>query len=108
MLISLILGLIIGAIAVVFALQNIFPVTVTFLTWELTSSLAVLISLAILIGIVICALISIPESIKNSFAISALRRENKKIADELAALHRTKTDTTIITPVETVVVERGV
>ncbi len=108
MLISLVLGLIIGAISVIFALQNIFPVTVTFMVWEFTSSLAVLVSLAILMGIIICALISIPESIKNSFLISGLRKDNKKLSDELAEANRLKNQTQIITPAETVIVERGV
>ncbi len=107
MILSLIFGLIIGAVSVIFALQNIFPVTVTFLVWELTSSLAVLISLSILVGIVICALLSIPEAIKNSFAISNLKKENKRLTDELATVHRIKSDAAAATPIETIVVERG-
>lgn len=106
MLLSLIFGLIIGAVSVVFALQNIFPVTVTFLAWNVTSSLAVLISLSILVGILICALLSIPEAIKNSFKIAALKKENQKLTEELAMVNRVRNEAPIITPVETIVVER--
>lgn len=108
MLLSLIFGLIVGALAVMFALQNIFPVTVTFLTWHVTSSLAVLIALSVLVGIVIFALLSIPESIKNSFAISRLRTENKKLNDQLEMVHLIKSEASVVTPVETIVIEREV
>lgn len=83
MLLSLIFGLIIGAISVVFALQNIFPVTVTFMVWELTTSLAVIITLAVLIGLIIAIIFSIPEIFRNMFVISNLKKENKKLSDEL-------------------------
>jgi len=81
--ISLILGLIIGALSVIFALQNVFSVTVSFLTWNLTASLALIISIALLLGLVVGILFTLPESIKNSFAISRLSKENKKLVDEL-------------------------
>jgi hypothetical protein len=58
-----------------------------------------------LVGILICALLSIPEAIKNSFALSALRKENKRLSDELEATRRS-TQTIISTPVDTVVVEK--
>lgn len=105
MLISLILGLIIGAISVVFALQNIFPVTVTFMVWELTTSLAVIITLAILIGLIIGLIFSIPEAVKNVFAISHLKKENKRLADELETIRKTNQQTVVIetVPVENVV-----
>jgi uncharacterized integral membrane protein len=77
MLLSLILGLVIGGLSVMFALQNIFPVTVTFLAWEITSSLALLIAISIIVGLVISALISIPGAISNAMTISGLRKENR-------------------------------
>lgn len=88
MLLPLISGLIIGALAVIFALQNIFPVTVTFLTWHVTSSLAVLITLAGIAGIAISVLLSLPEVMKNAFTLSELRKENKKLRDEADAAHQ--------------------
>ena len=84
MLLTLILGLLIGATAVVFAFQNIFQVTVTFMTWELTSSLAVIIILALLTGALISTLMTLPGAIKNSFIISKLKRENGKLKEAVA------------------------
>jgi uncharacterized integral membrane protein len=89
MLLSLIFGLIIGAISVIFALQNIFPVTVTFMVWQLSTSLAVIIIFAILIGLTIGVIISIPETVKSIFTISKLKRENKKLSDEHELIHNT-------------------
>jgi lipopolysaccharide assembly protein A len=89
MFISLFTGLIIGGISVIFALQNIFPVTVTFMVWELTASLAIIIILAMLIGLMIGLLISIPEAIKNMFAMSKLKNENKKLSDDLESVNKT-------------------
>ena len=86
MLISLLLGLIMGSVSVIFALQNNFAVTVTFINWELTTSLAVLVILSILVGIMITLLFSLPSVFRSSFAISRLKKENKKIGDELLAM----------------------
>lgn len=80
--ISLIFGLIIGALSVVFALQNVFPVTVNFLNWDLTASLALIVSISIFAGFVIGILITAPSSIVKTFAISRLQKENKKLAEE--------------------------
>lgn len=88
LLLSLILGLIMGAISVIFALQNIFPVTVTFMIWELTTSLAVIIVLAIFIGLMISIILSVPEAIKTLFTISNLKKENKKLSDELESINK--------------------
>jgi uncharacterized integral membrane protein len=92
MLISLVLGLVMGAVSVIFALQNNFPVTVTFLGSDFTSSLAVITVLSILAGIIITLLFSLPGAIRNSFLISRLKKENKKMFDELEASRALKHD----------------
>jgi lipopolysaccharide assembly protein A len=89
MLLSLVLGLIMGAAAVIFALQNVFPVTVTFLAWELTSSLAVLIILSMVMGILISILMTIPGAIRSSFTISKLKKQNKKLSNEVDTVKTT-------------------
>lgn len=106
MLVSLIFGLIIGALSVIFAFQNIFPVTITFLVWHITASLALLISLSILIGISICYLLSIPESLKNSFAISKLKSENKKLEEKIEMTQKINNEAIISTPTATIIVEK--
>lgn len=95
MLFSLFLGLIIGAGVMVFAFQNIFPVTVSFLGWELTSSLATLIILSMIVGALISALITIPKSIKNYLTIAKLQKENKKLAEEALAAQKAKEEVVI-------------
>jgi uncharacterized integral membrane protein len=83
MLILFILGLILGGVAVIFALQNTAVITVSFFSYQLTGSLALILSLAILTGILITLLIILPESINNYFRNKRLRKEIKRLAEEL-------------------------
>ena len=83
MIILFILGLLLGAFAVVFALQNTAVITVTFFSWHLTGSLSLILSLALICGLMIAALLVLPESISNYFKYKKLKRENRKLADEL-------------------------
>ncbi len=102
---SLILGLIVGAVSVVFAFQNVFPVTVTFFAWNITGSLALIIAFSLLSGLLIAALLSIPEAVRSTFLILNLKKENKKLTEELEQLKNQK-ETVVITPVETQTVEQ--
>lgn len=83
MLTFLVLGILIGALAVVFALQNIAVVTVSFFAWQLTGSLAVILILAILSGMLVMSLLVLPSSISNSFKYRRLAKEIKKLEEDL-------------------------
>lgn len=83
MLLFLILGLLIGAVSVVFALQNIAVITVTFLVWQVTGSLAVILLLAIVAGMLMSILVSVPEVIKDQMKIRALNRHQKDLEAEI-------------------------
>ena len=83
MIISLIVGLILGGAAVIFALQNVSTISVTFFAWQIESSLAVIIILAIAIGVIISTLLSLPGAIKKSFQISGLKKHNSKLESDL-------------------------
>ncbi|MFA6050043.1 MAG: LapA family protein [Candidatus Paceibacterota bacterium] len=93
MLLFLILGLLIGALSVVFALQNVAVITVTFLIWQVTGSLAVVLLIAIVAGMIMSVLVSVPEVIKDQMKIRELNRRlaekdtelehYKKLANEL-------------------------
>lgn len=83
MIIFFILGLILGAFAVVFALQNVTTITITFFAWEMTGSLAILIIMAILSGILITLLIILPESVNNYFKNRKLKKEIAKLEEQL-------------------------
>ena len=78
-----IIGLLLGAVMVVFVLQNTAPVSVAFFGWEHTASLAIFLLLAIVGGMLVSALISLPEIVKNNFRLSKLACHNRELANEL-------------------------
>jgi uncharacterized integral membrane protein len=84
MVLFLIVGLIIGAVSVVFVLQNIVSITVTFLTWQLTGSLAVILLAALIAGMLIASLIVLPSLIKAEWQIRVYRKRLKQLEDEAA------------------------
>jgi uncharacterized integral membrane protein len=83
MIILFIIGLLLGAVSVVFALQNIASVTVVFFAWQLTGSLALIILMALLTGILITLLLLLPESISTYFNYRRLQKANANLAEEL-------------------------
>jgi len=83
MIILFIAGLILGGIAVVFVLQNIEIITVTFFTWHLTGSLALVLFFTLIVGILVAILLILPESINNYFKYKSLKKENEKLEVEL-------------------------
>ncbi len=85
MLISLIFGLVLGGLTVIFALQNVMQITVTFLAWQIDGSLALILLAAALSGAVICALLSLPEIIRDHVRFSALKSQNKELANSVEA-----------------------
>jgi putative membrane protein len=80
--ISLILGFILGAGAIVFALQNNALVSLTFLQYHFESSLALVIILSAAVGVLLGVLASIPSIVSRSFTIMSLKRQNRGLADE--------------------------
>lgn len=86
MLIPLILGLVIGGTAVIFVWQNIFLVTVSFLSWELTASLAILIVTSLVIGATIVMLFIFPGKLRDSFVLSRLKKENEELRRKLGSM----------------------
>ncbi len=111
MLLFLILGLLLGAVTVIFALQNISEITVTFFAWQVHGSLALVLLLAVASGILVCILISLPEVISTSFEIARLRKQNKKNEDELASLKKVQTETSFQkteSPSQSVTVEKTI
>ncbi len=83
MIILFILGLLLGAVAVVFSLQNVEVVTITFFNWSLTGPLSVVLLMSILMGILIVLLILLPGSIGNYFRYKKLKKENASLEEEL-------------------------
>lgn len=83
MIFPLILGIILGGVAVIFALQNTTLITVTFFTWQLEGSLALILLLTVSMGITIALLMVLPESIRNYFRYKNLKKANEKLEEEL-------------------------
>ena len=83
MIILFILGLGLGALAVVFALQNTAIITVSLFSWSITGSLSVILFLAVFTGIIIALLLFLPESINNYFRYRKLKKENSRLEEEL-------------------------
>lgn len=85
MILSLILGFLLGAAALLFALQNTAVVAVSFLGYQFESSLALLILITFAAGVLVSLLVSIPSAMKDSFRIMGLKKENRKLAETLAS-----------------------
>ena|ERR1035437_4942774 len=83
MIILFIAGLFLGVVSVIFALQNIAVVTISFFSWQITGSLALILLLAITSGILIAILLLLPEFINNYFKYKKLKKENIDLVEEL-------------------------
>ncbi|MFZ3012046.1 MAG: LapA family protein [Minisyncoccia bacterium] len=83
MIILFIIGILLGAMAVVFALQNIAVITVTFFSWELTGSLALVLLMTILSGMLISIFLLLPQFIRNHFKFKNLQKEKENLTEEL-------------------------
>jgi uncharacterized membrane-anchored protein YhcB (DUF1043 family) len=81
--ISLIVGLLLGGVAVFFAFQNNDIITVRFLENELTGSVALIIIAALLVGFVIGMIILLPVAIADSWKAKSLQREVDKLKKRL-------------------------
>ena len=79
----LIMALVIALIAVIFALQNTMTITISFLAWEVTGSLSLVLLVTLAIGVVIGLLVLSPSAIKNSMAVSSHRKRIGSLEKEL-------------------------
>ena len=77
-------GLALGVLAVIFTLQNITVITVSFFAWHITGSLAIILMVTLLAGVLIALLMVLPQSIGAYFEARKLRKEIKRLEGELA------------------------
>lgn len=84
----LIFGITIAIGSVMFALQNNVPVTVTFAIWRFDSSLAMVLLLALGLGVIIAALLSSPAIVKGQWITSRLRRQLASLEKDKASLEQ--------------------
>jgi len=85
----LVFGVVFAIAAVAFALQNNVPVTITFLLWRFDSSLAMVLLLALGVGVLVAGLVSSPSVIKGGWVRKRLQRQVAELEKEKAdALRR--------------------
>ncbi len=83
MIFFLMLGIMLGILSVIFVLQNTALVTVAFMSWQLQGSLALILFLAIVTGVIITLLVLLPSFIRDAFALAKIRRQKKDLEEEL-------------------------
>ena len=83
MIFTLILALAFAVVAVIFALGNTAEVTVSFLSWQVTQSGALVILGAVALGILIGILLMTPGAIKRNIVLAGERKKLKGAAKEL-------------------------
>ncbi len=91
MILTLILGFILGAAAILFILENTALVTLSFLQLQFETSIALLVLLAILVGAILALLFTLPGAISSSFALRKLRKQNETLA-QASAQHKQEAD----------------
>jgi putative membrane protein len=91
MIFALIIGFVLGAAALLFILQNTTIVALTFMGYQFETSIAVLVILAILVGILLTLLMTLPGAIGSSFAMRKLRKQSEALARE-SAIHKQEAD----------------
>ena len=79
----LIFAFVISVLAVIFALQNSMTVTISFLAWEVTASLSLVILITLAIGALIGYLVLVPSIIKRSIAAASSRKRIGALEKEL-------------------------
>jgi len=79
----LIIALFIAISAVIFALQNSVPVTVSFLIWKFESSLALVLLISLGLGVLVSFLLSIPTMIKRNWSISNYKKRIQELEEKI-------------------------
>lgn len=78
MIFTLIIGLVIAVAALIFAFQNNVLIEVSFLTWNIESSLSLVIIASLLIGFIVAFVLMTQIAFKSGLKVKALK---KKVSD---------------------------
>jgi putative membrane protein len=89
--IVVIFALVIAGVAILFAVQNNTPVTITFLAWKAQSPLALVLLIALVTGALISLLASLPTIARDKLNV---RSHRKRVSELEASLsdHKTRLD----------------
>lgn len=85
MIIFTLLALFIALLAVILALQNTLTVTVAFLFWEFNGSLALVLLLALVLGVLVSFLAYLPSLIRGNLLRRSLRKRVSELETSLTA-----------------------
>jgi len=99
----MILGIVLGGLTVLFALQNTEFVTVSFLTSDITAPLSFVLLGTMLGGIAVMLLSLLPFVIRDEFATRRLRRDKKALEEELARMRAGYSDPTQPVEAQTII-----
>lgn len=80
---TFIIGIILGGGLVVFALQNLAPVMVSFFGWNIQGSVAVIVLVAFLAGVIVSLLFSLSSAITGMINESRLKKHNALLQKDL-------------------------
>lgn len=78
----LVLGIFIGFLSLVFVLQNVDPVTVTFAVWHFSGSLSIILLLTLLAGMIIAALVLAPGIVVQKWQLRKAAKKIKTLEDD--------------------------
>ena len=81
--IFLVLALVLSLLVTIFAVQNNAPIQVSFLSWDVTGSLALVLMITLLLGILIGVMLILPGSVRASLAAREERKRKSDLAVQL-------------------------
>jgi len=85
----LIVALVIAVLAVLFALQNSMLITISFLSWEISGSLSLVLLATLAIGVLIGLLVLTPSALKKTIKTSSQRKRINALEHEVSE-HKAK------------------
>lgn len=77
----ILLGLLLGAVVIIFALQNSVVITVSFLAWQFEGPLTFVLLAAVASGLLISSLLSVPDYFRQALRISKLKDKTAKLQE---------------------------
>ena len=89
---TIIAAIFVAIAGVVFAIQNNAPVTVDFFIWQFTSSLALVLMLAVAVGAMIVALLTTPATLRRQWLIAQQRKRIDALEKDLGFLRARSTE----------------
>jgi uncharacterized integral membrane protein len=78
-------ALILALLVTVFAVQNNQPTPISFLFWSIEGSLALVLMITLVLGIVIGVLLMVPGSVRNRLQVGDLQRSVHSLEQEVAS-----------------------